>query len=54
MEIGINYVVLFNRRAMKSDGLSYVKQFMEILNARLMLSSPASRSDMYGDASTSR
>lgn len=50
---GVNYVVLFNRRAITSDGLSYVKQFMEILNTRLMLPSSAAPSDKYGDASTS-
>ena len=33
---GINYVVLFNRRAASSDRSYYVKQFMEVLNERLM------------------
>ena len=50
---GVSYVVLFNRRAIKSEGLSYVKQFMEILNARLMLPSSAPASEVYGGASTS-
>ncbi|MXY07208.1 MAG: beta-lactamase family protein [Rhodothermaceae bacterium] len=50
---GVSYVVLFNRRAITSDGLSYVKQFMEILNARLMLPSSAHASEVYGGASTS-
>lgn len=49
---GISYVVLFNRRAIKSEGLSYVKQFMEILNARLMLPSTTSSSEMFRGAST--
>lgn len=33
---GMNYVVLFNRRAATSDRSYYVKQFMEILNDRLV------------------
>jgi len=49
---GFNYVILFNRRAITSDGLAYVKQFMNILNTRLMLPSSAAPSEMYGDAST--
>ncbi|MDE2827591.1 MAG: serine hydrolase [Bacteroidota bacterium] len=49
---GVNYVILFNRRAATSDQLSYVKQFMEILNARLMLPSTTSSSEMFGGAST--
>lgn len=36
---GINYVVLFNRRAATSDRSYYVMQFMEILNDRLVNSS---------------
>lgn len=49
---GVNYVILFNRRAAASDRLYYVRQFMEILNARLMLPSSASSSEMFGGAST--
>ena len=50
---GVNYVVLFNRRASKSDRLYYVRQFMEFLNARLMLdSTPSSPADIYGGASS--
>ena len=48
---GINYVVLFNRRAITNDVLFYVKLFMEILNTRLILPSPVSHSSMHGDAS---
>jgi N-acyl-D-amino-acid deacylase len=50
---GVNYVVLFNRRAITNDRSFYVKQFMNILNTRLMLPSSASPSHMYGDASIS-
>ncbi|MCY3488690.1 MAG: serine hydrolase [Bacteroidetes bacterium] len=49
---GINYAVLFNRRAITNDQLFYVKLFMGILNTRLILPSPVSHSSMYGDAST--
>ena len=49
---GINYVVLFNRRAITNDRLFYVKLFMKILNARLTLRSSASHSNMHGDASS--
>ena len=47
---GVNYVVLFNRRTV--PGTHYVKQFMDTLNARLMLPSSASSSEMFGGAST--
>lgn len=33
---GINYVVLFHRRAPVSDRSYYIKQFMEILNEQLV------------------
>lgn len=49
---GVNNVILFNRRAAASDRLYHVRQFMEILNARLMLPSSASSSEMFGGAST--
>ncbi|MXZ05775.1 MAG: beta-lactamase family protein [Rhodothermaceae bacterium] len=49
---GVNYVILFNRRAIGSDRFVYVKQFMNILNTRLMLPSSAAPSEMYGDASS--
>ena len=49
---GVNYVILFNRRAIGIDRFVYVKQFMNFLNTRLMLPSSAAPSEMYGDAST--
>ena len=49
---GVNYVILFNRRADSGDRLAYVKQFMQILNERLMLPSSVSSSEMFGGAST--